>query len=40
MVEEARLVEVGSGLAPEGRGWFAVNAGDAAWIRNDAFGGR
>lgn len=40
MVEEARLVEVGSGLAPEGRGWFVINAGDAAWIRNDAFGGR
>ena len=40
MVEEARLVEVGSGLAPASPGWFVVNVGDAAWVRNDAFGGR
>ena len=40
MVEEAGLVEVGSGLAPESPGWFVVNARDAAWVRNDAFGGR
>ncbi len=40
MVEEARLEEVGSGLAPVSPGWFVVNAGEAAWVRNDAFGGR
>jgi uncharacterized cupin superfamily protein len=40
MVEEARLEEVGSGLAPVTPGWFVVNAGDAAWIRSQAFGGR
>lgn len=40
MVEEARLDEVGSGLAPVSRGWFVVNVGEAAWVRNDAFGGR
>jgi hypothetical protein len=39
-VEEARLEEVGSGLAPVSPGWFLVNVGEAAWIRNDAFGGR
>ena len=31
---------VGSGLAPVSPGWFVVNAGDAAWLRNDSFGGR
>jgi uncharacterized cupin superfamily protein len=40
MVEEAHLDEVGSGLAPVSSGWFVVNVGDAAWLRNDAFGGR
>ena len=40
MVEEARLEEVGSGLAPVSPGWFVVNVAEAAWIRNDAFGGR
>ena len=39
-VEEARLEDVGSGLAPVSAGWFVVNAGDAAWLRNDAFGNR
>jgi uncharacterized cupin superfamily protein len=39
-VEEARLEEVGSGLAPVSPGWFVVNVGEAAWIRNEAFGGR
>ena len=38
--EEARLEEVGSGLAPVSPGWFVVNVGEAAWLRNDAFGGR
>jgi len=40
MVEEARLEEVGSGLAPVSPGWFVVNVGEAAWLRNDDFGGR
>ena len=38
MVPEAELEDVGSGLAPTTPGWFAVNAADAAWARNDAFG--
>lgn len=40
MVQEARLEDVGSGLAPVTAGWFVVNVADAAWIRNDAFGNR
>jgi uncharacterized cupin superfamily protein len=40
MIDEAQLEDVGSGLAPMGPGWFVVNAGEAAWVRNDAFGGR
>ena len=40
MVEEARLEDVGSGLAPVSPGWFVVNVGEAAWLRHDAFGGR
>jgi len=40
MVEEARLDAVGSGLAPVSDGWFVVNVGEAAWLRNEAFGGR
>jgi uncharacterized cupin superfamily protein len=40
MVEEARLADVGSGLAPTSPGWFVVNVAEAAWMRNDAFGGR
>jgi uncharacterized cupin superfamily protein len=39
VVEEARLIETESGLEPEGRGWFVVNARDAAWWRHrDVFG--
>ncbi|HSB39938.1 MAG TPA: cupin domain-containing protein [Gaiellaceae bacterium] len=40
MPDEARLEDVGSGLAPVGPGWFVVNVGEAPWVRNDAFGGR
>jgi uncharacterized cupin superfamily protein len=40
MVEEARLEDVGSGLAPVSPGWFAVNVRDAAWVCNDLFGAR
>jgi hypothetical protein len=39
-VAEAPLEQVGSGLAPTGDGWFVVNVSEAAWVRNDAFGGR
>jgi uncharacterized cupin superfamily protein len=39
-VEEARLEDVGSGLAPVSEGWFVVNAAEAAWLTNEAFGGR
>jgi len=37
---EARLENVGSGLAPVSEGWFVVNVRDAAWLTNDAFGAR
>jgi uncharacterized cupin superfamily protein len=37
---EARLEDAGSGLTPVTPGWFAVNARDAAWVTNDAFGAR
>jgi uncharacterized cupin superfamily protein len=40
MVEEARLEDVGSGLAPVAGGWFVVNVGEAAWLTNDQFGAR
>ena len=40
MIDEARLEDVGSGLAPVSEGWFVVNARDAAWVANDAFGNR
>jgi len=38
--DEARLVDAGSGLAPQGDGWFVVSVADAAWTRNDHFGAR
>jgi uncharacterized cupin superfamily protein len=40
MVKEARREAVDSGLAPLTGGWFVVNARDAAWLTNDAFGSR
>ncbi len=40
MTAEARLEQVGNGLAPVTPGWFVVNARDAAWLANDAFGFR
>ena len=40
MVDEASLEDVGSGLAPVTGGWFVVNVGEAAWLKNDAFGAR
>jgi uncharacterized cupin superfamily protein len=38
MVEEARLVPTENGLVPEGEGWFVVNAREARWLEDDAFG--
>src|SRR5438552_14083833 len=40
MINQARLEEVGSGLAPVTNGWFVVNVRDTAWLTNDAFGAR
>ena len=40
MAEEARLVDTGAGLVPQGDGWFVVNVRHAAWMRNDVFGAR
>ena len=37
---EAKLEDVGSGLAPVTPGWFVVNVRDAAWVTNEAFGAR
>lgn len=37
---EARLEPVDSGLTPASAGWFVVNVGESAWVRNDAFGAR
>ncbi|MFL5973808.1 MAG: cupin domain-containing protein [Solirubrobacterales bacterium] len=39
-IDEAQLEDVGAGLAPVTPGWFVVNASEAAWVRNDAFGAR
>jgi mannose-6-phosphate isomerase-like protein (cupin superfamily) len=38
LVQEARLEESGSGLAPATDGWFVVNVRDAAWETNDCVG--
>jgi uncharacterized cupin superfamily protein len=38
MVEEARLEQLDTGLAPVTDGWFVVNIRDAAWMTNDHFG--
>ena len=38
MIEEARLEETGSGLAPTTDCWFVVNVRDAAWETNEALG--
>ena len=40
MTDEARLEDVGSGLAPVTAGWFVVNVAEAAWLTNEAFGAR
>jgi uncharacterized cupin superfamily protein len=38
MVEQAKLKETEVGLVPEGDGWFVVNAREARWYENEAFG--
>jgi uncharacterized cupin superfamily protein len=38
VIEEARLEETGSGLAPAGDGWFILSLRDAAWETNDVLG--
>ena len=38
MTEEAKLIEGGGGLAPEGAGWFVLNADRARWYANQRFG--
>jgi uncharacterized cupin superfamily protein len=38
MIPEARLVPTENGLVPEGEGWFVVNAREARWLDNEAFG--
>jgi uncharacterized cupin superfamily protein len=38
MVEQAQLKETEVGLVPEGDGWFVVNAREARWYENEAFG--
>ena len=35
---EARLVDSGSGLAPDSDGWFVVNVRDAEWWTSKTFG--
>jgi quercetin dioxygenase-like cupin family protein len=37
-VTEARLVDVGSGLAPVTEGWFVVNVRDAQWFSSETRG--
>jgi uncharacterized cupin superfamily protein len=38
MVPEAPLRPTDDGLVPEGEGWFVVNAREARWWADDAFG--
>lgn len=38
MIPEANLRETEAGLVPEGDGWFVVNAREARWYDNEAFG--
>ena len=37
-MDEARLEDSGSGLAPAGEGWFVLNVRDATWLNSDTFG--
>jgi uncharacterized cupin superfamily protein len=38
MVEQARLEQLDTGLAPVTDGWFVVSVPEAAWVTNEAFG--
>jgi uncharacterized cupin superfamily protein len=38
VVEEARLEQYGSGLAPTTEGWFVVNVRDTSWDTHEVFG--
>jgi uncharacterized cupin superfamily protein len=38
MVEEARLEQLETGLAPVTDGWFTVGIAEAAWMTNEALG--
>jgi uncharacterized cupin superfamily protein len=38
MVPEAKLVDTGDGLVPEGAGWFVVNTRDARWVHTTTMG--
>ncbi|MGZ8782081.1 MAG: cupin domain-containing protein [Gaiellaceae bacterium] len=37
-MNEAKLVDDGAGLVPEGEGWFVLNTKDARWVTNEEFG--
>ena len=37
-MDEARLDDTGSGLAPAGDGWFVVNVRDTEWVTSETFG--
>src|SRR3954463_14908157 len=39
-MDEAPLKETPAGLAPQGEGWFVLNARDAVWRERDGFGAR
>jgi uncharacterized cupin superfamily protein len=39
-VDEAPLQETPAGLAPQGDGWFVLNARDAVWAEREGFGSR
>jgi uncharacterized cupin superfamily protein len=38
MVEEATLVAGESGLVPQGKGWYVVNARESRWLENEEHG--
>ena len=38
MVEQARLEQLDTGLAPVTDGWFVVSVPEAAWLTSEAFG--
>jgi uncharacterized cupin superfamily protein len=37
-MQEAKLVDTGAGLMPEGDGWFVLNTTDARWEASEEFG--